>query len=119
MEYELLRKKIKQFDEKKRTSLKVNELEVAQGKQKIEDLSAILNKLRVPSPADGITYRPFTQLNWTRTKAIRGSAVASNDLVLQLPDMKSFQVHLYVHPSDIEHFKGGDATKTTVIALPI
>jgi len=118
IEYGLLKKKMGEFQEKKRNSLKVNELKVAQEKQKIEDLSDIIAKLKVKSPTDGITYRPLTQLNWARTKATRGAAVASSDLVLQLPNMNSFEVHLYVHPSDVQNFKVGDKADTTIIALP-
>ncbi|OGQ95444.1 MAG: hypothetical protein A2284_17380 [Deltaproteobacteria bacterium RIFOXYA12_FULL_61_11] len=118
LELELAREKLAKYAEKRRNALQVKQLVLAQKKKEMEDIAEILANLAVPAPEEGITYRPFSELNWSKGKAERGKAVRSGDLVLELPDMNSFQVVVYAHPADVAAFKVGDAASSTVLAVP-
>lgn len=117
-EYNLIKKKVSQFKDKYDSRIRVKKINLEMKERDMNDIKNILDSLVVRAPADGTIYRPFTTLNWEKCKAERGKMVQSSDLVLEIPDMNSFNIVMYTHPQDVQNLKVSDEMESTFTAFP-
>jgi HlyD family secretion protein len=102
---------------KRATTLDVADVRVKTAADLVKENSTALEKLSVKAPADGVIYRPYVTMNYTRAKAEPGRVTRSNDKLLELPDLSTFDVVLQVRPRDAARMKVGDAAKVLITAL--
>lgn len=102
---------------KRATTLDVADVRVKTASDLVKENSEALENLAVKAPADGVIYRPYVTMNYTRAKAEPGRVVRPNDKLLELPDLTAFEVVLQVRPRDAARMKVGDAAKVYVTAL--
>lgn len=105
------------FAKKRATTLEVNDVKVRTAGDLVKENEAALDKFSVKAPAEGVVYRPYVPLNYTRAKAEPGRVCRSGDKLLELPDLSVFEVVLQVRPRDAARVKVGDEAKVYVAAL--
>lgn len=102
---------------KRATTMDVADVKVKTAAETVKNNSEALEKLEVKAPADGVIYRPYVTMNYTRAKAEPGRVTRPNDKLLELPDLSVFEVVLQVRPRDAARMKVGDVAKVFVTAL--
>jgi len=102
---------------KRSTTLEVADVRVKTASDLVKENTEALEKFSVKAPADGVIYRPYVTMNYTRAKAEPGRVIRPNDKLLELPDLSVFEVVLQVRPRDAARMKVGDEAKVFVTAL--
>ncbi len=105
------------FAKKRATTLEVNDVKVKTARELVDEHDKALEKLAVKAPAEGVVYRPYLPLNYTRAKAEPGRVCRAGDKLLELPDLSVFEVVLQVRPRDAARLRVGDPAKVFVAAL--
>ncbi|MCK5796259.1 MAG: efflux RND transporter periplasmic adaptor subunit, partial [Deltaproteobacteria bacterium] len=110
----LARKALRIFAKNRAASLKVQRLKVAAVAEKAKEKQTQVAAAKLLSPASGVIYAPYTRLNWVRGKVGPGSVTRPGDKILEIPDLSSFDVALFVRQRDATLLKVGD----TAIVYP-
>lgn len=118
VELVLARSALEAFAKKRATSLVVEDVKIATAKTTLEDTRAALQRLTLRAPEDGVIYRPYVQMNFTRAKAEPGRVCRASDKILELPDLSTFEIILQVRPRDAARFAVGDVAKVYLAAEP-
>lgn len=105
------------FARKRATTLEVSDVKVRTAKELVGEHETALEKFSVKAPAEGVVYRPYVPLNYTRAKAEPGRVCRAGDKLLELPDLSVFEVVLQVRPRDAARIRVGDPAKVFVAAL--
>ena len=117
-EYDLALKAMAQFEEKYNNNKEMNKIKLKLANDELSEFEKLKENMTIQSPTEGVTFRPYTRLNYNRGKAEKGKTVASGDFVMEIPDLTTCEVHLYVHPSDATFLKAGDVVENQLIAVP-
>ena len=120
-ELELLQaeKALASFANKRRTTLAVEKVKVDYTLKEKRALDRILGEIDVRSPADGLLYRPLTQLSRVNNERVApGKSVRGGDKILEIPDLSAFEVNLYVRQRDAVFISEGDAAVAYATILP-
>lgn len=118
LQLELKKKERASFERKRAATLEVERLKVEAAQRKVDDTRAQLKSIDVKAPADGVLYAPYTRLNWQMTKATAGVVVRPGDKILEIPELKQFNVALYVRQRDATLLKVGDVATVTATMFP-
>jgi len=100
LELELADKALRTFAQKRAASLEVQRLKVEAVQQKVREAEDQLAKMQVTSPTSGVIFAPYTRLNWVRGKVEPGRVCRSGDKLLEIPDLSTFVLNLYVRQGD-------------------
>ena len=117
VELKLAQSALDSFAKKRATALEVADIKVKTAQDTVTENKASLEKLALKAPADGVVYRPYVQLNYTRAKAEPGRVCRSGDRLIELPDLSIFEAVLYVRPRDAARIHVGDPARVFVVAL--
>lgn len=105
------------FAKKRKTTLEVADIRVKTAADVVAENRLALDRLSIKAPADGVVYRPYVPLNYTRAKAEPGRVCRAGDKLLELPDLSAFEAVLWVRPRDAARIKVGDAARVYVVSL--
>jgi len=120
-ELELLQaeKALTSFGAKRRTTLAVEKVKVDYALKEKRAMERIVGEIDVRSPADGLLYRPLTQLARVNNERVApGKTVQGGDKILEIPDLSAFDVHLYLRQRDAALINVGDAAVAYATILP-
>lgn len=118
LELELAQKALTAFKKKRATALKIEDLKVEAAQRTVDTKKESLGLIEVRAPVSGVVYAPYTRLNWQRTKVAPGVVARPGDKILELPDLSSYHVHLYIRQRDASLIKVGDEATITPLILP-
>lgn len=105
------------FGKKRKTTLEVSDIRVKTAADVVAENRLALERLSIKAPADGVVYRPYVPLNYTRAKAEPGRVCRAGDKLLELPDLAEFEATLWVRPRDAARIKIGDSARVFVVSL--
>ena len=105
------------FARKRKTSLEVADIKVKTAEDVVTENRVALDHMAIKAPADGVVYKPYVPLNYTRAKAEPGRVCRAGDKLLELPDLSVFEASLWVRPRDAARSQIGDAAKVYVVAM--
>ncbi|APR80267.1 HlyD family secretion protein [Minicystis rosea] len=105
------------FAKKRKTTLEVADIKVKTAEDVVSDNRTALERLSIKAPADGVVYRPYVPLNYTRAKAEPGRVCRAGDKLLELPDLSAFEAVLWVRPRDAARIQVGDAARVIIVSL--
>ena len=105
------------FARKRKTTLEVADIRVKTAADVVSDNRTALDRLSIKAPADGVVYRPYVLLNWTRSKAEPGRVCRAGDKLLELPDLSAFESVLWVRPRDAARIGVGDEARVFIVSL--
>lgn len=105
------------FAKKRKTTLEVADIRVKTAADIVAENRLALERLSIKAPADGVVYRPYVPLNYTRAKAEPGRVCRAGDKLLELPDLSAFEAVLWVRPRDAARIKIGDGARVYVVSL--
>jgi multidrug resistance efflux pump len=120
-ELELLQaeKALAAFAGKRRTTLAVEKVKVDYSLREKLAFERLLGEIDVRSPADGLLYRPLTQLARVNNERVAsGKTVRGGDKILEIPDLSAFDVHFYVRQRDATLIDVGDTAVVYATILP-
>ncbi|MFH1729243.1 MAG: HlyD family efflux transporter periplasmic adaptor subunit [Pseudomonadota bacterium] len=118
MDLKLSKERLEKFEEKYVNSIKAKQIVLNQKKIDVKEIEDLMNKLEVLAPVDGVIYKPLTELNWQKTRAETGKLARSGDLIMQIPDLNTLEVHVFAHPSDSQDIKIEDLSESSFAAFP-
>ncbi len=118
IELELAKKAQRSFRLKKATSLKIESLKVNAAERNVDERKKGLGMIDITAPVEGVIYAPQTRLNWQRTKALPGVVARAGDKVLEIPDLSTFEVHLYARQRDASLISVGDPLTVVPTIFP-
>ena len=105
------------FAKKRSTTLEVADIKVQTAQDVVKDQRAALEGAAIKAPSDGVVYRPYVPLNYTRAKAEPGRVCRSGDKLLELPDLGAFEAILWVRPRDAARIQVGDPARVYVVSM--
>lgn len=105
------------FGKKRKTTMDVADIKVKTAEDVVSDNRVSLERMSIKAPSDGVVYRPYVLLNWTRAKAEPGRVCRSGDKLLELPDLSTFEAVLWVRPRDAARIQVGDQARVYVVAM--
>jgi HlyD family secretion protein len=105
------------FGKKRKTTLDVADIRVKTAEDVVNDNKVALERLSIKAPADGVVYRPYVPLNYTRAKAEPGRVCRAGDKLLELPDLSVFEAVLWVRPRDAARIKPGDPARVYIVSM--
>jgi HlyD family secretion protein len=105
------------FGRKRQTTMEVADIKVKTADDVVVDNRTALTRLSIKAPADGVVYRPYVPLNYTRAKAEPGRVCRAGDKLLELPDLSAFEAIVWVRPRDAARIQVGDAARVYVVGL--
>jgi HlyD family secretion protein len=105
------------FGRKRNTTLEVADIKVKTAEDVVTENRLALERLSIKAPADGVVYRPYVPLNYTRAKAEPGRVCRAGDKLLELPDLSVFEAVLWVRPRDAARIQVGDAARVYVVSM--
>lgn len=105
------------FARKRKTTLEVADIRVKTAEDVVTENRVALERLSIKAPADGVVYRPYVPLNYTRAKAEPGRVCRAGDKLLELPDLSVFEASLWVRPRDAARIQVGDAARVYVVSM--
>jgi HlyD family secretion protein len=120
-ELELLQaeKALGAFAKKRQTTLEAETVKVDAALKQKRGLETALVLIDVKAPADGVLYRPLTQLNRSNNQRVSpGTTVRGGDKLLEIPDLKTFEANLVVRQREAALISVGDAATVYAAALP-
>jgi HlyD family secretion protein len=118
LELKLAEKAMSTFGAKRGNALEVQRLKVEAAQRLVDEKRQNLAQMEVKAPTDGLLYGPYTRLNWVRGKVAPGSVCRPGDLLLELPSLAAFDVHLYVRQRDAALLKEGSGAVVSLTAAP-
>jgi HlyD family secretion protein len=119
LELQQAEKALSSFAAKRRTTLDVEKVKVDYSLKEKLAMERILGEIDVRSPADGLLYRPLTQLSRVNNERVApGKTVRGGDKILEIPDLSAFDVYLYVRQRDAALISVGDAAVAYATILP-
>jgi multidrug efflux pump subunit AcrA (membrane-fusion protein) len=118
VELKLAASALEAFAGKRRTSLEVQDVKVRNAKSVVDETSSALERLSIKAPEDGVVFRPYVSLNFSRAKAEPGRVCRPGDKLLELPDLRQFEVTLYVRPRDANRITVSDGAQVYLAADP-
>jgi HlyD family secretion protein len=117
IELKLAKGALEAFARKRKTTLEVADIRVKTAEEVVNENRTALERMSIKAPADGVVYRPYVLLNWTRAKAEPGRVCRAGDKLLELPDLAVFEAVLWVRPRDAARIQLGDAARVHVVAM--
>jgi multidrug resistance efflux pump len=114
----LARRSLETFAEERAASLEVQRLKVASIEEKARQKRAQMAAAELRAPAAGVIYAPYTRLNWVRGKAAAGSVTRPGDRILEIPNLGSFNVEIFVRQRDAMLLRAGDRAVVRPAASP-
>ncbi|MFZ2959425.1 MAG: HlyD family efflux transporter periplasmic adaptor subunit [Candidatus Ozemobacteraceae bacterium] len=118
LELEQAKKTRVEFDRKKEATLKVQNLQVAAAKRKIDVQSENIGKSKVKAPRDGIVYKPFVRMNNEMGRIEPNKVVRPGDKLLEIPNMDNFQGVVYIPSPDYSYIHVGEPATVTLCVRP-
>ncbi|MCA9582543.1 MAG: efflux RND transporter periplasmic adaptor subunit, partial [Myxococcales bacterium] len=118
LELGLARDAVKGFERKRKATLEVQRIKVADAAAKVEETRQQLLDLDVKAPANGVIYAPYTRMNWRRSKAAPGVVARSGDKILEIPDLENLEAHIFVRQRDASLLREGDQATVFAAVLP-
>jgi multidrug efflux pump subunit AcrA (membrane-fusion protein) len=118
LELKLSQQALDAFAKKRANALEVQRLRVDSEKRQVEEKRQNLSKMEIQAPSDGVVYGPYTRLNWARAKASPGTVCRPGDKLLELPDLSSYEVNLYVRQRDASLIQVGAPALVYPTAAP-
>ena len=106
------------FENEKKVSLVVKELQVKEAERKMEDQKEKISSAIVLSPGDGMIFKPFVRLNNEMGKVEKNKVVSPGDKLLEIPDLTNFQGVIYINPSDTKFVQVQDRVSLFLTAQP-
>jgi HlyD family secretion protein len=114
----LAKKALHSFAKKRKAALEVQRLKVAAIQDKVDQKRKNLVAMDIKAPAGGVLFGPHTRLNWVRGKVMPGSVTRGGDKLLEIPDLKAYNVALYLRQRDVGLLKKGDKATVFATMLP-
>lgn len=114
----LAKQAVRTFAKKRHAALEVERLKAAAILEKAKEKRQQMAAAKVKAPADGVLYAPYTRLNWVRGKVAPGSVTRPGDKILEIPDLSSFDVALFVRQRDATLLRVGDVATVYPTVLP-
>lgn len=114
----LAKQAVRTFAKKRHAALEVERLKAAAILEKAKEKRQQMAAAKVKAPADGVLYAPYTRLNWVRGKVAPGSVTRPGDKILEIPDLSSFDVALFVRQRDATLLRVGDIAAVYPTVLP-
>ena len=105
------------FAKKRKTTMEVADIRVKTAADIVAENRLALDRLSIKAPADGVVYRPYVPLNYTRAKAEPGRVCRAGDKIIELPDFSVFDAVLWVRPRDAARITVGDPARVFIVAL--
>lgn len=105
------------FGKKRKTTLEVADIKVKTAEDVVKENKLALERLSIKAPADGVVYRPYVPMNYTRAKAEPGRVCRAGDKLLELPDLSVFEAVLWVRPRDAARVKVGDVARVYIVSM--
>ena len=111
-------KALAMFEQKRKTTLEVERVRMKTRQRRVEDKKKALKLMEVKATAAGVLYAPYTTLNWKRDKVAPGKVVFRGDKILEIPDLGSYDAHVYIRQRDAIFIKVGDRATVYPAVLP-
>ncbi|MBW2732510.1 MAG: hypothetical protein JRH20_08945, partial [Deltaproteobacteria bacterium] len=92
----LAQKTVKTFAKERAAALEVQRLKVQATEEKARQKRQQMAAAKMLAPASGVLFAPYTRLNWVRGKAAAGSVTRPGDKILEIPNLESFNVEIFV-----------------------
>lgn len=118
LEVEQAKRARSEFNKKRDAGLKVQELQVAAAKRKMEVQQENIDKSVVRAPKDGIVYKPFVRMNNDMGRIEPNKVVRPGDKLLELPNMDRFQGVIYIPSPDYSFIHAGEAATVSLTIRP-
>ncbi len=119
LELEQAQKALGAFAKKRETTLEAETVKVDAALKQKTGLETALVLVDVKSPADGVLYRPLTQLNRANNERVApGKSVRGGDKLLEIPDLSAFEATLAVRQREAALISVGDAATVYAAAIP-
>jgi multidrug resistance efflux pump len=114
----LAQQALKAFAKERAASLEVQRLKVASIEEKARQKRAQMAAAELHAPAEGVIFAPYTRLNWVRGKAAAGSVTRPGDRILEIPNLESFNIEIFVRQRDAMLLREGDHAVVRPTAVP-
>jgi HlyD family secretion protein len=119
LELEQAQKALGAFAKKRETTLEAENVKVEAALKQKKGLETALVLIDVKSTADGVLYRPLTQLNRANNERVApGKSVRGGDKLLEIPDLSVFEANLAVRQREAALISVGDAATVYAAAIP-
>ena len=114
----LAEKSLQTFAKERAAALEVQRLKTESIEEKAQQKRAQMAAAKVRSPASGVLFAPYTRLNWVRGKAAAGSVTRPGDKILEIPNLDTFNVEIFVRQRDASLLRKGDRATVRPTVLP-
>jgi HlyD family secretion protein len=107
------------FAKKHQTTIEAETVKVDAALKQKTGLEKALVLIDVKAPADGVLYRPLTQLNRTNNERVApGKSVRGGDKLVEIPDLTVFEANLIVRQREAALISVGDTATVYAAAIP-
>jgi len=107
------------FAKKRQTTIEAETVKVDAALKQKTGLEKALVLIDVKAPADGVLYRPLTQLNRANNERVApGKSVRGGDKLVEIPDLTVFEANLIVRQREAALISVGDAATVYAAAVP-
>lgn len=111
-------KLVDEFKEYEDSKLSIAKLNKEKSQKEVEKFQRKIEGMKLKSPSDGLLFYPYTKQSGNMSKVAKGSVVDMGDLLLEIPDLSSFEAHVYVRQSESTQVKVGDFAKLSLEVDP-
>ncbi|MCO4781144.1 MAG: HlyD family efflux transporter periplasmic adaptor subunit [Candidatus Cloacimonetes bacterium] len=111
-------KLVDEFKEYEDSKLSIAKLNKEKTQKEVEKFQRKIEGMKLKSPSDGLLFYPYTKQSGNMSKIAKGSVVDMGDLLLEVPDLSSFEAHVYVRQSESAQVKIGDLAKLSLEVDP-
>ncbi|PCJ20423.1 MAG: hypothetical protein COB02_05155 [Candidatus Cloacimonadota bacterium] len=107
-----------EFVEYEKSKLSVAKLNVEKSQKELESFQNKILASKIKSPSNGLLFYPYTKKSRSMSKVAKGSVVNMGDILLEIPDLSSFEAHVYLRQSESTQVKIGDKATLFLEADP-
>ena len=105
------KKLVDEFLEYEKSKLSVAELNKEKAQKEVEKTLRKIGAMKMIAPSDGLLFYPYTKKSGNMSKVAKGSVVDMGDILLEIPDLSSFEAHIYLRQSESTQIQLGDYAK--------
>ncbi|MBW7877116.1 MAG: hypothetical protein H3C47_14135 [Candidatus Cloacimonetes bacterium] len=106
------------FYQRTTAALEVERLKVDTAQSTLKKLKDYAESLSMRATVSGVLYRPFSRLNNQPARVNVGSVVGHGNRLLEILNLDSFDIQLFVRQSEAAKIQLGDQAKVWVTAFP-
>lgn len=106
------------FAKRTTAAIELERLKLHGAQERLARLTSYKASLLVTAPRSGIVYRPFTRIHNQLSRVEPGTVAAHGDRLLEILDLSSFDVRIYVRQSESFMIQAGDSAQVFPAASP-